>query len=48
MKILRLRVTQHFTDKVYSVLDLAIGIRLPPFNNNGCTDHITCSRYVEM
>jgi hypothetical protein len=48
MKILRLGVSQHFTDKVYWVLDLAIGILLPPFNNNGCIDHITCSRYVKL
>jgi hypothetical protein len=48
MKILILGVPQHFPEKVYLVLDLAIGIRLPPFNDNGCSDHITCNRYVKL
>jgi hypothetical protein len=48
MKILRLGVTQHFTDKVYWVLDLVIGIRLPPLNDDSYTDHITRSWYVKM
>jgi hypothetical protein len=29
MKIPRLRVTQHLTDKIHWLLDLAISIRLP-------------------
>jgi hypothetical protein len=43
MKILRLGVAQHFADKVHWVLDLAIGIRLPPLDDDSCTDHITHS-----
>jgi hypothetical protein len=48
MKIPRLRVIQYFTDEVHWVLDLEIGIGLPSSNDNGCTDHVTCSRYVKL
>jgi hypothetical protein len=29
-------------------MDLAVGVRLPPFDNDSCTNHIACSGYVEM
>jgi hypothetical protein len=48
MKVSSLRVTQHFTNEVDQVLDLGIGLRLPPFNDDCRTDHIACSRYVKL
>jgi hypothetical protein len=48
MKILRHGVAQHFVDKVNWVLDLAIGIQLPPLDDDSCTDDITRSRYLKM
>jgi hypothetical protein len=46
MKILSFGVTQHFTDEVDWILDLAVGVRLPPFDDDSCTNHIACSGYV--
>jgi hypothetical protein len=46
MKIPSFGVTQHFADEVDRILDLAIGVRLPPLNDDCCTNHIGCSRYV--
>jgi hypothetical protein len=48
VKILSLGVAQHFTDEINWVLDLAIGIRLPPLDNDSCTNHITHSQYVKV
>jgi hypothetical protein len=48
VKIPSLGVTQHFADQINWVLDLVIGIRLPPLNDNSCTNHITCRRYVKL
>jgi hypothetical protein len=38
----------HFVDKIDRVLDLAVGIRLLPPDDNHRTNHIACSRYVEL
>jgi hypothetical protein len=46
MKILSFGVTQHFTDEVDWILDLAVGVRLPSFDDDSCTNHIACSGYV--
>jgi hypothetical protein len=43
MKIPSLRITQHLADEINWVLDLVVGIRLPAFNDDCCTDHIYCS-----
>jgi hypothetical protein len=48
MKVPSLGVTQHFTDDVNCVLDLAISVWLPLFDDDCCTNHISCSRYVEL
>jgi hypothetical protein len=48
VKIPSFGVAQHFTDKVNWILQLAVGVRLPPFDDNSCTNHSTCSRYVEL
>jgi hypothetical protein len=48
MKILSFGVTQHFTDEVDWILDLAIGVRLPPLDDDNCINHITCSEYVQV
>jgi hypothetical protein len=48
VKILSFGGTQHFADEVNLILDLAVGVRLPPFDDNSCTNHITCSRYIEL
>jgi hypothetical protein len=48
VKILTFGVAQHFTDEVNWILVLAVGVRLTPFDNNNCTNHITCRRYVEL
>jgi hypothetical protein len=48
MKVPSLGITQHFTDEVNRVLDLAIGVRLPSFDDDCHTNHIACSRYVKL
>jgi hypothetical protein len=48
MKILIFGATQHFADEVDWILNLSVGIRLPPFNYDSCIDHITCSRDIEL
>jgi hypothetical protein len=48
MKIPSFGVTQHFDNKVDCILDLVVGVRLPPFDDNSCTNHIACSGYVEL
>jgi hypothetical protein len=48
MKILSLGVSQHFADEINWVLDLLNGILLPPFDDNSCTNHISCSKYVKL
>jgi hypothetical protein len=48
VKILSLGVTQYFTNEVDMVLNLAVGLRLPPCNDDRCTNHIACSQYVEL
>jgi hypothetical protein len=48
MKILSFGVTKHFADEVNWVLDLTIGIQLPPFDDDSCSDHIVYSRYVKL
>jgi hypothetical protein len=46
MEILSFGVTQHFVDEVDWILDLAVGVQLPPLDDGNRTDHITCSGYV--
>jgi hypothetical protein len=46
MKILSFGVTQYFVDEIDRVLDLAVGVRLPPLDDDSCTNHIACSGYV--
>jgi hypothetical protein len=46
MKILSFRVTQHFTNEVDWILDLVVGARLLPLDDDSCTIHIACSGYV--
>jgi hypothetical protein len=41
-------VTQHFADEVDWILDLAVGVRLPTLDDDSCTNHIACSRYVKL
>jgi hypothetical protein len=48
MKIPCFGVTQHFTDKVDWILDLLVSIQLPPLDDDIRTNHIYCSRYVEL
>jgi hypothetical protein len=48
VKILSFGGAQHFADEVNLILDLAVGVRLPLFDDNSCTNHITCSRYMEL
>jgi hypothetical protein len=48
VKIPRPGVAQHFTDEIRWVLDVAIGIQLPPLDDNSYIDHITHSRYVKL
>jgi hypothetical protein len=40
MEIPSLRVAQHFIDEVYRVLDLTVGVRLPPFDDDCCTERV--------
>jgi hypothetical protein len=44
MKVPSLGVTQHFADEVDWILDLMVSVRLPPFDDDSCTNHIACSR----
>jgi hypothetical protein len=46
MKILSFGVTQYFVDEIDRVLDLAVGVRLPPLDDDSYTNHIACSGYV--
>jgi hypothetical protein len=46
MKIPSFRVTQHFADEVDWILDLAVGVRPPPLDDDSYTNHIACSGYV--
>jgi hypothetical protein len=48
MKIPSFGITQHFTDEVDWILDLSIGVRLPPLDDDNCINHITCSEYVQV
>jgi hypothetical protein len=48
VEIPSLQVTQHFADKVNQVLDLAGSSPLPPLDDDYCTSHIACSRYVKL
>jgi hypothetical protein len=43
MKILSLEITQHFASEIDRVLDLAVGIQLPSFNDDCHTNHVACS-----
>jgi hypothetical protein len=42
VKVSSLGFTQYCTDEVDWILDLAVGVRLPPFDDESCTDHIAC------
>jgi hypothetical protein len=46
MKIPSFGVTRHFADEVDWILDLVVGVRLPPLDDDSCTDYIACSGYV--
>jgi hypothetical protein len=46
MKIPSFGVTQHFADEVDWILDLAVGVRLPMLNDDSCTNHYACRRYI--
>jgi hypothetical protein len=48
MKVPSLGITQHYAGEVDRVLDLAIGIRLPLFDDDCHTNHVACSRYVKL
>jgi hypothetical protein len=48
VKIPSLGITQHFADEIGWVLDLAVGIRLPSFNDDCHTNHAAYNRYVEL
>jgi hypothetical protein len=48
VKISNLGVTHYFTEEIDQLLDLVIGTRLHSFNDDHHTDHVTCSRYVEL
>jgi hypothetical protein len=43
MKVLSFGITQHFTDEVNWILDLAVGVQLPQFNDDSCTCNIMTS-----
>jgi hypothetical protein len=43
MNVQSLGVTQHFTDEVDRILDLAVSVRLPSFNDDHHTNHVACS-----
>jgi hypothetical protein len=46
MKIPCFGVTQQFADEVDWILKLVVGARLPPLDDDICTNHIACSGYV--
>jgi hypothetical protein len=46
MKIPGFGVAQHFANEVDLILDLVVGVLLPLLDDDSCTDHIACSRYV--
>jgi hypothetical protein len=48
MKILSLGITQHFTNEVERLLNLAISIGLPSFDDDCYSYHVACSRYVKQ
>jgi hypothetical protein len=48
MKISSLGITHHLADEIDRVLDLAVGIQLPLFDNDCHTNHVACSRYVKL
>jgi hypothetical protein len=48
MKILSFGITQHFANEVDWILDLAVGVQLPLFNDDSYTNHIACGGYVEL
>jgi hypothetical protein len=48
VEIPSLRVAQYFTDEVDQLLDLAVGTRLPSFDDDRRTNHIACSQYAEL
>jgi hypothetical protein len=48
VEIPSLSVTQDFADEIDQVLDLAVGTRLPSFDDNHCTNHVACSRYLKL
>jgi hypothetical protein len=48
VKIPSLGITQHFADEIDWVLDLAVGIRLPSFEDDYRTNHVACSQYVKL
>jgi hypothetical protein len=48
VKILSLRITQHFTDEVDRVLNLVVGTRFPSFDDDCRINHVACSQYVKL
>jgi hypothetical protein len=48
VKILSFGVTQQFDDVTNWILDLMIGVRLPPLEDDSYIDHVACSGYVEL
>jgi hypothetical protein len=46
MNIPSFGVTHHFADEVDWILDLTVGVQLPPLDDDSCTNHIACSGYV--
>jgi hypothetical protein len=46
MKIPSFEVTQNFIDEVDWILDLVVGVWIPPLDDDSCTNHITYSGYV--
>jgi hypothetical protein len=43
MKVSCFGVTQHFVDEINWILDLTVSVRLPSFNDDRRTNHVTCS-----
>jgi hypothetical protein len=48
MEISSLQITQHFADEVQRVLDLVVGSQHPLLDNDCRTNHVACSRYVQL
>jgi hypothetical protein len=48
VKIPSFGVAQHFADEVNRILDLAVSTRLPSFDDDSYTNHITCSTNIEL